>query len=68
MPGRGENDLCSADSVHCMQGDMTVLGKHVDLPHVDLDMKNPLDVLKATVMPLIMKEIKEVKTKLKHFL
>ena len=66
--GRSLSDLCSADSVHCMQGDMTILGKHVDLPHVDLDMKNPLDVLKATVMPLIMNEIKAVKTELKHFL
>ena len=51
-----------------MQGDMTVLGKHVVLPHIDLDMKNPLDVLKAAVTPLVMNEIKAIKTKLKHFL
>lgn len=36
--GRSLSDLCSADSVHCMQGDMTILGKHEDLPHVDQDM------------------------------
>ena len=47
---------------------MTVLGKSVVLPHIDLDMKNPLNVLKAAVTPLIMNEIKAVKTKLKHFL